>query len=68
MLEIPEDTIQNMRIHRFNNRENDGAYYMFRSYNNCYYSSSEPVTDEEDLYIYKVIYTWYNSSIQIKKI
>jgi len=24
------------------------AYYMFRSYNNCYYSSSEPVTDEED--------------------
>jgi len=33
---------------RFNNRENDDAYYMFRSYNNCYYSSSEPVTDEED--------------------
>ena len=32
----------------FNNRENDDAYYMFRSYNNCYYSSSEPVTDEED--------------------
>jgi len=32
----------------FNNRENDNAYYMFRSYNNCYYSSSEPVTDEED--------------------
>jgi len=31
-----------------NNRENDDAYYMFRSYNNCYYSSSEPVTDEED--------------------
>jgi len=30
------------------NRENDDAYYMFRSYNNCYYSSSEPVTDEED--------------------
>ena len=27
---------------RFNNRENDDAYYMFRSYNNCYYSSSEP--------------------------
>jgi len=26
----------------FNNRENDYAYYMFRSYNNCYYSSSEP--------------------------
>ena len=26
----------------------DDAYYMFRSYNNCYYSSSEPVTDEED--------------------
>jgi len=25
----------------FNNRENDTAYYMFRSYNNCYYSSSE---------------------------
>ena len=32
----------------FNNRENDDAYYMFRSYNNCYFSSSEPVTDEED--------------------
>ena len=32
----------------FNNRENDDAYYMFRSYNNCYYSSSELVTDEED--------------------
>ena len=32
----------------FNNRENDDAYYMFRSYNNCYYSSSKPVTDEED--------------------
>ena len=28
----------------FNNRENDDA----RSYNNCYYSSSEPVIDEED--------------------
>jgi len=23
-------------------------HMMFRSYNNCYYSSSEPVTDEED--------------------
>jgi len=33
---------------RFNNRENDDAYYMFRSYKDCYYSSSEPVTDEED--------------------
>ena len=32
----------------FNNRENDDAYYMFRSYNNCYYSSSEPVTGEQD--------------------
>jgi len=32
----------------FNNRENDDAYYMFRSYNNRYYSSSELVTDEED--------------------
>ena len=32
----------------FNNRENDDAYYMFRSYNNCCYSSSETVTDEED--------------------
>jgi len=32
----------------FNNRGNDDAYYVFRSYNNCYYSSSEPVTDEED--------------------
>ena len=32
----------------FNNTENDDAYYMFRSYNNCYYSSSEPVSDEED--------------------
>ena len=31
----------------FNNRENNDAYYMFRSYNNCYYSSSEPVSDEE---------------------
>jgi len=29
----------------FNNRKNDDAYYMFRSYNN--YSSSEPVNDEE---------------------
>jgi len=32
----------------FNHRENDDAYHMFRSYNNCYYSSSEPVSDEED--------------------
>jgi len=32
----------------FNNRENDDAYNMFRSYKNCYYSSSKPVTDEED--------------------
>ena len=32
----------------FNNRENDDASYMFRSYNSCYYSSSEPVSDEED--------------------
>ena len=32
----------------FNNRENDDSYYMFRSYNHCYYSSSEAVTDEED--------------------
>ncbi len=32
----------------FNNKENDDACYMFRSYNNCYYSSSEPVTDEGD--------------------
>ena len=32
----------------FNDRENDDADYMFRSYKNCYYSSSEPVTDEED--------------------
>jgi len=32
----------------FNNRGNDNAYYMFRSYNNSYYSSSEPVTDGED--------------------
>jgi len=31
-----------------NNKENDDAYYMFRSYNNYYYSSSEPVNDEED--------------------
>jgi len=48
----------------FNNRENDDAYYMFRSYinNNCYYSSSEPVTDEEDEFCNgKVIYTWYKS-------
>jgi len=30
------------------NREIDDAYYMFRSYNNCYYSSSEPVTNEKD--------------------
>ena len=33
---------------RFHNRENDDAYYMLRSYNNCYYSASEPVSDEED--------------------
>jgi len=31
-----------------NNRENDDAYYMFRSYNNCYYPPSEPVTDDKD--------------------
>jgi len=43
---MPEDIIQNIGIH--GSRENDDAYYMFRSYNNCYYSSSEPVTDEED--------------------
>ena len=27
----------------FDSWEHDDAYYMFRSYNNCYYSSSEPV-------------------------
>ena len=43
-LEIWEGTIQNMG----NNRENDDAHYMFRSYNNCYYSSSESVSDGED--------------------
>jgi len=32
----------------FNNRENDNANYMFRSYNNCYYTSFEPVLDEKD--------------------
>ncbi len=32
----------------FNNRENDDANYIFRSYNNCYFSSSDPVTDEEE--------------------
>ena len=32
----------------FNNRENDDAYYMFRSIYSCSYSSSELVTDEED--------------------
>ena len=32
----------------FNNRENDDAYYIFRLYSYCYYSASEPVTDEED--------------------
>ena len=32
----------------FNNRGSDDSYNMFRSYNNCYYSSSEPVSDEED--------------------
>ena len=32
----------------FNIRENDYAYYMFRSYNICFYSSSKPVSDEED--------------------
>jgi len=32
----------------FNKRKNDDGYYMFRSYNNCYYSSSEPVTDEDE--------------------
>jgi len=46
----------------FNNRESNDTYYMFRSYNNCYYSSSEPVSDEEDeLLLHKVIYSWYNS-------
>jgi len=32
----------------FSKRENDDAYYTFRTCNNCYYSSSEPVTDQED--------------------
>jgi len=32
----------------FNNRENEDANYMLRSYNNFYYSSFEAVTDEED--------------------
>jgi len=32
----------------FIDRENDDAYYMFRSYKNCYCSFSEPVADEED--------------------
>ncbi len=32
----------------FNNRETDDAYYKFRSYNSCNYTSSEPVTGEED--------------------
>ena len=39
---------RNMGIHGSVNRENDDAYYMVRSYNNCYYSSSEFVSDEED--------------------
>jgi len=39
-LEIPEDTIQNMGIH--------GSITGKTIYNNCYYSSSEPVSDEED--------------------
>jgi len=32
----------------FSNSEIDGEYYIFRSYNNCCHSSSEPLTDEED--------------------
>jgi len=32
----------------FNNRENDDAYYLFLSYNNYCYSSSELVSYEED--------------------
>ena len=39
----------------FNNRENDDAYYMLRSCNNCYYYSIEPVSDKSNNY--KVIYT-----------
>jgi len=45
---MPEDIIQNMGIHGSITGESDDTYYMFRSHNNCYYSSSEPVTDEED--------------------
>jgi len=47
-LEMPGDIIQNMEILGSIHRDNDDAYYMFRSGNNCYYSSSEPVIDEED--------------------
>ena len=32
----------------YSNRENDDAYYMVRSYSDCYYPSSEYVIDEED--------------------
>ena len=43
-------------------RENDDAHNMFRSYNNCYFSSSEPVTDEDDEFYLR------SSSITVEKV
>jgi len=44
-LEIPNATNQNMVIH---GSVTGKTMIMFLSYNNCYYSSSETVTDDED--------------------
>ena len=46
-LEIPEDTIQNMGIYG-SITWNTMMCIMCFDHNNCYYSSSEPVSDEED--------------------
>ena len=48
-LETSEDTIQNMGIHcSITGKTMIRITSKYMPYNNCYYSSSEPVADEED--------------------
>jgi len=47
-LEIPDDTIQNMGIHGSITGKTMTCIICFDRKITCYYSSSEPVTDEED--------------------
>jgi len=63
---MPEDITQNMGVHVVITGKNM-TRNMFRSYNNCYYFSSEPVTDEEDELTTKYFIRIYNS-VEVNKI